>query len=315
MEIQILIADGMSTDGTRRILAEYQQRDDRILVIDNKEGFVSTGLNRAIRQADGEIIVRMDAHTEYAPDYIQACVEVLRQTGASNVGGPARTKAEGLTARAIAAAYHSPISTGGAKFHDVNYEGPVDTVTYGCWQKSTLENAGLFDEELVRNQDDELNLRLIRSGGSVWQSPRIVSWYRPRGAISSLWRQYFQYGFWKVAVIRKHRIPASWRHLAPGAFLLSLAALACLALVGFGMGSPALVRWSVGPLVIAIGTYLAVLLYAAWRSAAQEGFELFFLLPIVFGAYHFSYGSGFLAGLIHGTRSNRPGEPFTALTR
>src|SRR5262249_47627952 len=150
-----------------------------------------------------------------ASDYCRRCLEALRLTGADNVGGAARTKASGLRARAIAAAYHSRFSTGGAKFHDERYEGYVDTVTYGCWHKSTLERLGLFDETLARNQDDELNLRLVRAGGKIWQSAAVVSWYRPRSSISALCRQYFQYGFWKVAVIRKHVLPASWRHLAP----------------------------------------------------------------------------------------------------
>jgi len=94
--------------------------------------------------------------------------------------------------RAVAAAYHSPFSTGGAKFHDVEFEGWVDTVTYGCWHREVFDRVGIFDEQLVRNQDDEFNLRLIRSGGTIWQSPRIVSWYRPRGSFSTLFRQYFQ---------------------------------------------------------------------------------------------------------------------------
>jgi len=113
----------------------------------------------------------------------------------------------------VAAAFHSSFSTGGAKAHDENYEGWVDTVAYGCWRKTTLVQLGLFDEALVRNQDDELNLRLTRAGGKIWQSRAIVSWYSPRAALSSLFRQYFQYGFWKVAVIRKHGLAGFLAHL------------------------------------------------------------------------------------------------------
>jgi glycosyltransferase involved in cell wall biosynthesis len=167
---EIIVADGASSDGTREALADMATGNPRVMVIDNPGRIASTGLNAAIRAASGEIILRMDAHTEYARDYIQRCVRTLEASGAENVGGPARTKAEGLRGRAIQAAYHSRFSTGGARFHDDNYTGYVDTVTYGCWRKETLLRLGLFDEGLVRNQDDELNLRLIRAGGKIWQS-------------------------------------------------------------------------------------------------------------------------------------------------
>src|SRR3954469_3177906 len=175
---EAIIADGVSEDGTRAVLAEYCAHQPQFRVIDNPGRIVSSGLNAAIRAARGEIIIRMDAHTRYAPDYCVLCLETLESKGADNVGGPARTNATGIHARAVAAAYHSPFCTG-ARFHDVNYEGWVDTVTYGCWRKSTFDRIGLFDENLVRNQDDELNLRLIRAGGKIWQNPRIMSWYSP----------------------------------------------------------------------------------------------------------------------------------------
>lgn len=310
LEVEFLIADGMSDDGTREILAEYAAQSPRWRCIDNPGRIVSTGLNAAIGQARGDVIVRMDAHTEFDRNYITTCLEVLQETGADNVGGPARTRAEGSWARAIAAAYNSPYSTGGAKFHDPAYEGLVDTVTYGCWQREVFSRIGLFDENLVRNQDDEFNLRLIRSGGKIWQSPRIVSWYRPRGDLRSLFRQYLQYGFWKVAVIRKHRIPASWRHLVPGTFvlllfLLAVAWLACLA-VGFNA------FWAGGAFLILLTTYMTALVVASLKVASESGWDLLALLPPVFATYHVSYGVGFLLGLMR-----RPGgsAKFSQLSR
>src|ERR1043166_4540670 len=193
-----------------------------VRIIDNPGFIVSKGLNAAIRAARGEIIIRIDAHTEYAPDYVRSCVATLEATGADNVGGPARTKAHAFIEKAVAAAYHSPFAVGGAKFHNVEYEGFVDTVTYGCWPRGTFEKFGLFDEELARNQDDEHNLRIARGGGKIYQSPKIKSWYRPRGSLMALFRQYMQYGYWKVRVIEKHKLPASPRHLVPGAFVLTL---------------------------------------------------------------------------------------------
>jgi succinoglycan biosynthesis protein ExoA len=294
---EAVIADGMSDDGTFEILIRYAERHPKLRVIRNQGRIVSTGLNAAIHAARGSVILRMDAHTRFAPDYCIRCLETLEATGADNVGGPARTQARGLRARAIAAAYHSPFSTGGARFHDANYEGWVDTVPYGCWRKETLLRLGLFDEALVRNQDDELNLRLTRAGGKVWLSPRIVSWYSPRTTLAGLFRQYFQYGFWKVAVIRKHQIPASWRHLVPVAFVtanaLMLATLAAAA-AGFlpGWLPSALWLW-----LSSTAAYAAAIALASSHTAARNGWRVLPYLPAVFAVFHVSYGLGFAAGL------------------
>jgi succinoglycan biosynthesis protein ExoA len=316
---EIIIADGASNDGTREILEELAAANSRLVVIDNPARIVSTGLNAAIRAARGEIILRMDAHTEYAPDYARRCVETLETSGAQNVGGPARTKAEGTLQRAVQAAYHSRFSTGGAKFHDDSYSGYVDTVTYGCWRKETLLNLGLFDERLVRNQDDELNLRLTRSGGKIWQSSSIVSWYRPRADLSSLFRQYFQYGFWKVFVIRKHKIPGSWRHLIPGLFVAGNAALGILAaasaISGFhSFAEKVLLLW-----LFVLAAYCVASVAASFAAARRFGWMLLPYLPVTFAVFHVSYGLGFLLGSIYWpfARSaySRLGDLFVGVTR
>ena len=296
---ELIIADGMSIDGTGIFLSEFARANSRVAIIENPSRIVATGLNAAIRAARGEIILRMDAHTEYARDYVKQCVAALESTDACNVGGPARTKANGLRARAIQAAYHSRFATGGARFHDDNYSGYVDTVPYGCWRKETLLRLGLFDEQLVRNQDDELNLRLKRSGGKIWQSSEIVSWYRPRTTLSSLFRQYFQYGFWKVCVIRKHTIPASWRHLIPGIFvlinLLLLLTVLTMAVGGSRLGmQKTLFEWALLLMLYAVGS-----LVAAFLSAKRFGWRLLPYLPFTSAVFHVSYGLGFLAGLAY----------------
>src|SRR5262249_22974624 len=286
---EVIIADGMSEDGTRQVLETEQRHVMHLRVMDNPGRIVSTGLNAAIASACGEVIIRMDMHTEYAADYCRRCLEALRLTGADNVGGAARTKASGLRARAIAAAFHSPFSTGGAKFHDENYVGYVDTVTYGCWRKSTLERIGLFDESLVRNQDDELNLRLIRAGGRIWQNPRIMSWYSPRTTLSSVFRQYFQYGFWKVAVIRKHKIPGSWRHAVPLLFVVMNLALLATVAVAIWAGAPAIAAGSAILWIAMSGCYGLANLFASAVAARSSGWDLFPYLPVVFATYHFSW--------------------------
>jgi succinoglycan biosynthesis protein ExoA len=300
---EAIIADGMSDDGTRAVLDTYAARHRELRVVSNPGRIASTGLNAAIRVARGQYVLRLDAHTCYARDYCWRSVAALERTGADNVGGPARMRAQGVRAQAVAAAYHSPFSTGGARFHDPNFEGWVDTVPYGCWRKTTLEELGLFDETLVRNQDDELNLRLVRAGGRVWQDPAIVSWYSPRATLWGLFRQYLQYGFWKVAVIRKHRIPGSWRHLMPAAFVLANALLP--AAIGLtALASARQTSAAVAAIWLAmLAAYGVAAVVASLAAASRAGWATLPYLPVVFATYHFSYGLGFLAGMCRfGTR-------------
>lgn len=306
MTWEVLIADGQSDDGTRRILDEYSAANPHLTVISNPRRIVSTGLNAAIRAAKGRILIRLDAHTRYASDYVKTSVATLQRTGADNVGGPARTSAKGPKAQAIAAAYHSRFSTGGARFHDPDYEGWCDTVPYGCWRAETFERIGPFDEDLVRNQDDEFNLRLTRAGGRVWQSSAIRSWYSPRPTLRALFQQYFQYGFWKVAVIRKHRLPGSWRHLVPVAFVMLQVALPAAALLN---------PLFVAPWLLFLGVYAGANLLASFSAASEQGWETLPYIPAAFVAFHFSYGLGFLAGLLRFSNSRAALPPESVFAR
>lgn len=319
LDWEVIIADGMSDDGTRDTIQQYCAKEPRIRMIDNPGRIVSTGLNAALRDAHGEIILRMDAHTEYAKDYVRSCVDTLVRTGAQNVGGPARTRSAGFMQRAIAMAYKNPFACGGAKFHIADFEGYVDTVPYGCWRKKTLLDLGGFDENLVRNQDDELNLRLARSGGKIWQTPAIQSWYHPRDRMGRLFRQYFQYGFWKVAVIKKHRIPASWRHLIPVLFVLANFVLLVNAVASHLMDWETLLHLGNTLWVLMMGSYLAVALLAAMKTAVMAGWSLLLVMPVIFAVYHISYGLGFLCGLLYWPFAREggagPAKAFTQLSR
>ena len=316
---EAIIADGMSTDGTREELDLLCAGHPNLRVISNPGQIVSTGLNAAIRAARGEFILRFDAHTAYASDYCVRCVATLERTGADNVGGAARTRARGVVASAVAAAYHSRFSTGGAPFHNEDFEGYADTVPYGCWRKEKLEELGLFDEALVRNQDDELNLRLLRSGGKIWQSREIVSWYSPRSTLSGLFRQYCQYGFWKVAVIQKHRIPGSWRHIAPVCFVLANLILPMAALTAVMFGWRQLTAAAITAWVVVLSAYMAANVAASLATAKNRGWYLFPVLPVTFATYHLSYGLGFLTGMTRGfsrpENANGGDSVFTRITR
>ena len=305
--LEILVADGMSTDGTREYLDQMAKMHPQIRVLDNPGRIVSTGLNAAIRAARGDIIVRMDAHTIYSKDYVRQCLAVMRETGADNVGGPMRTTATTFKERAIRAVFHSAFAVGGARSHRADYEGHVDTVIYGCWKKDVFNRIGYFDEELVRNQDDEHNLRLVRAGGKIYQSTRICSWYHVRGSLKALSRQYMQYGYWKVLVIRKHGMPASWRHLVPGAFVACL----CLLLVAGLFWLPAL--WLAAGLA---ALYIFAVVSAAVFIAARVQWSLLPILPVVVSCFHLGYGYGFLRGILDfAILNNAPEAKFVQLTR
>jgi len=190
--------------------------------------------------------------------------------------------------RAVAAAFQSPFAVGGARGHNPHHTGPVDTVYLGCWPREVFDRIGFFDEELVRNQDDEFNLRLSRAGGLIWQSPRIKSWYHPRVSLRSLWRQYAQYGYWKVRVIQKHGLPASVRHLVPAAFVLTMLTLPIIALVW------PWALWIWGGLGV---LYSVCNLAASVATARRSSLTLCLVLPAVFACYHLGYGYGFLRGI------------------
>jgi GT2 family glycosyltransferase len=284
LELDAIIADGLSTDGTRALLNAFAAEHPWCRVLHNPGRIVSTGLNAAIRMSSAEYIVRVDAHTVYEADYVRRSIEALKATGAQNTGGPQRSRAAGYWQRAIRAGFHSPFASGGARFRDDNYRGEVDTVPYGCWRRDYLLAIGLFDESLVRNQDDELNMRIRAAGGTIWQDPSIVSCYSPRSSLRGLFRQYFQFGFWRVAVLRKHPRNASWRQFVPATALAVLLALSALK-------SPA-----AAILVIAYTLFSA---YASVTAASREGWDLLPALPITFAVYQIAYALGFYAGLLY----------------
>jgi glycosyltransferase involved in cell wall biosynthesis len=302
-ELELLVADGASDDGTRQRLDALAAAEPRLRVLDNPERITPVALNRAIAASRGAVLVRMDVHTRYAPDYVALCAQVLAETGADCVGGAWRPVGEGATGRAIAAAFRSRLGSGGAASRREGYSGPVDTVYLGAWRRETLLALGGFDEALVRNQDDELALRITRGGGRVWQDARIVSHYTPRPRYAALWRQFFQYGYWKVAVIRKHRLPASARHLVPFGFVATLALLALAA----PWWAPA--AWALPAL---LGTYVAALLLNGLLAAPAQAAGV----ALATACMQLGYGLGFARGLLDMAVLGRvPQAAMTRLTR
>jgi glycosyltransferase involved in cell wall biosynthesis len=304
---EILVVDGMSDDGTREILDQLASEDSRVRVIENPKRITPYAMNAGIHAARGRFIAIMGAHNRYAPDYLLESVKLLEETGVDNVGGAMICDSHTLLQQAIALAHHSRFAVGWARWHDPGYEGPADTVFGGVYRREVFDRIGLFDEGLLRNQDDELNLRLTRAGGRIWQSPRIRSWYEPRRSLAALFRQYLQYGYWKVHVIRKHRRPASIRHLVPGAFVLLLG---FLGLMGLWWSSAAIAAAGL------LAVYILACSFAAVASLQKAGWRVVPLLVPVFVCYHFGYGLGFLRGLLEALLPRRrTTAAFTELTR
>jgi succinoglycan biosynthesis protein ExoA len=308
--LELVVADGNSDDGTLELLHGLAASDGRLRIIANPGRIVSTGLNAALALVDGAVVVRMDVHTEYADDYVAQCLAVLEETGADNAGGPWRAEPDadgGAMQRAVAAAFQSRWVAGGALSRKLDHDGWVDTVYLGAWPRRSFERFGGFDEMLVRNQDDEHNLRIVKAGGRIWQSSRIRSVYRPRAALSQVLRQYLQYGYWKPFVMKKHGQPASLRHLLPALLVAALSVSALSALLG-GPGRPLaglVAAYALAVLALTLGVVVDAKLPLAVAMR----------VPAVIAAYHLSYGFGSLLGWWDVLRHGRGRARFGALTR
>ncbi len=289
--IELLVVDGESEDRTREIVAEFVRRHPGVRLLENRRRITPAALNVGLRAATGEIILRMDAHVVYPINYIPRLVDALLTSDADNVGGIIVTlPADGSTmARAIAVGLSHPFGVGNAYFR-IGVGAPrwVDSVPFGCFRREVFDRIGLFDEELIRNQDDEFNLRLIKFGGRILLLPDVVSYYFARRSLSDLSRMYYQYGYYKPLVARKVDGVMTLRQLVPGLFVLTLAGTAVLAPV-----LPLL------PVTLGIaGAYLTALVGCVIGAVRRHGWRCALALAAVFPAVHFSYGIGSLRGAV-----------------
>jgi glycosyltransferase involved in cell wall biosynthesis len=288
--MEVIVADGMSADGTRELVRSLQAKHSNLRLIDNPGKIVPTGLNAAIAQARGEIIVRVDGHCEIARDYVHRCVEHLQRDGVEGVGGPLKTVGETAFAQVIATAMASPFGVGDSAFRTVSNKTMLaDAVAFPAYRRAVIQRAGPFDEELVRNQDDEYNYRLRKMGVKILLAADVKSRYYSRVSLDSLCRQYFQYGYWKVRVMQKHPRQMCLRQFVPPAFVATLLAMTTLSFL-FSTGRTLL--------IFVLGSYMLTNLVASlWTTRKGDRYHLL-LLPTVFAALHISYGLGFLLGLV-----------------
>ncbi len=286
--LEVIVVDGESDDGTAAVVGQYAARDARVRLVNNPRRIVPPAMNAGIRAARGELIARIDGHTHIAPDYMRVGVETLTRTGADDVGGPMRALGGGWFGDAVATATSSRFGVG-SYFHFGTEEREVDTVYLGMWPRRVFERVGLFDEELVRNQDDELSYRIRKAGGRIVMNPAMQSWYQNRRRVRDLARQYYQYGEWKVRVLQKHPLQMSWRHFVPPALVAALLGLALLGVVVGGAG------WLALALASAYGA--GVLVVAAIESL-RRGVSAWLATALAFAVVHLAWGTGFLVGLV-----------------
>jgi len=290
--IEILVADGGSTDGTLGILAGLASADPRIRVIDNPDRIQAAGLNRILDAAKGEVIVRMDVHCEYAPDYVEKCVEVLERTGADNVGGAQRCHGKTEFQKAVCTALRSPLGVGGAAYRNPDNEGFVDTVFLGAYRREVFDRIGPWDAGAITNEDAEFNQRLVESGGKIYLSRDIIVHYVPRGSLLALARQYFRYGRGRARTLLKHGHFLTIRPMLPFLAVLTFLLLALLLpWTPAALYVAALAMVTFGVEAVRVGTRARV------RRAAQVAAILATIVT--------SHGAGFGVGLLRQARAPR----------
>jgi succinoglycan biosynthesis protein ExoA len=289
---EIVLALGPSVDGTNDIISALAEVDPRIRTIPNLLGSTPGGLNAAIRASSYPIIVRVDAHSVLPTYYTRVAVRVLLETGADNVGGI--MKAEGTTPfqRAVARAYGSPEGLGGTQHHVGGRAGPADTAYLGVFKRSRLVEVGLFDEDIKRGQDWELNRRLRATGGTVWFTPELTVVSRPRSSLRTLIRLFVATGIWRGERARRFGFANSLRYFVPPAAVLAVLVALVVGVVGVAAGMPWLVLAFVVP-----GLYAAFVV-AASAVAARGGLPVGLWYLIVLPCIHFGWGIGFLLGFL-----------------
>lgn len=285
---EVIVADGDSTDGSLEILRRWAAEHPNVRVCRNPRRFTPFGLNEGTRNARGEVIVILGSHSEVPPDFLAESVRALEGSGADAAGGVIEAIGLNPFAEAVAAAVSSPFGVGSVAFRQAEREGFVDTVAFAAYRRSVFEHIGLFDEELIRDQDDEFNYRLRKHGGRIFLTPRIRTRYFTRASAAGLWRQYFDYGLWKVRVLQKHPSTMQPRQFVPP-FSVGLAA-ALLVTAPFDLRA----LWIALPLAAAYGIGVIA---ASARAALRIGAGHFLRLLLVFPILHFAYGTGFLLGL------------------
>jgi glycosyltransferase involved in cell wall biosynthesis len=293
-EMEVIVADGLSTDHTRAEIAAFQKDfpDLSVHIVDNVKRSIPSGANRAIEASRGEIIIRLDAHSTPYPDYIENSLKAHAEGRGDNVGGvwEIRPGADTWIATSIAVAAGHPLGVGDALYRHTKQAAEVDTVPFGSFRRTLVEQIGFFDESLLTNEDYEFNVRVRKRGGKIWLDPSIRSVYFARSTLLELIRQYWRYGFWKWRMLRRYPDTLRWRQALPPLFVLSLISLAVLS------------RFSpIARILLAgeLSLYFSIMILAGFHAAFKR--QKAYLLPglaLAIAAMHISWGGGFLWSIL-----------------
>lgn len=305
---EVTVALGPSMDGTTELVEELAAIDNRIHIVENVVGSTPAGLNLAIRQSHYPVVIRVDAHSVLPPDYARIAVETILETGADNVGG--LMDAQGTTPfeRAVARAYGSRIGLGGTKLHVGGEAGPAETVYLGVFQRDRLLEVGMFDEDIKRGQDWELNRRLRSTGGTVWFTPRLKVTYRPRPNLYRLARQFVSTGVWRGELARRFPAANGLRYFAPPLMVVAVAVGLLLGIGGIVQAILGVAPWLlIGFAIPAFYLLIVIVSALVWGrsllAAPDGGFRSFLWFLVVLPCIHFCWGSGFILGYLSLTRN------------
>jgi glycosyltransferase involved in cell wall biosynthesis len=288
-EIEIIVVDGQSSDATPAILEEMRQQSPQIRCLENPAGVVPSAMNIGIRASRGDVIIRADGHNIYPRNYATDSVRILAETGADNVGGPWVTvcASEALGGRLVGAILTSPFGVGNSCFRTGGADGYVDTVPFGAFRRSVFDRVGYYDENLVRNQDNELNARIRAAGGKIYLSSALTTFYHPVSTFRELLRYAFRTSRWHLYTISRNTGALGLRHLAPAAFVLA----------ALGLGVASVFSSAALTALIALALfYLTIGEYFALRGVKSLKFPEKLALPFAVFCFHVAYGCGVLAG-------------------
>jgi glycosyltransferase involved in cell wall biosynthesis len=306
-DLEIIVVDGRSSDRTREIIEEIVRQNPQVRSLDNPAGIVPTAMNIGIRAARGEVIIRADGHNVYPRDYAANSVRYLEQTGADNVGGPWVTvpAGESFGARLVAAVLSSPFGVGNSKFRTSREEGFVDTVPFGAFRKQVFYRVGMYNETLVRNQDNELNARVRKAGGKIYLTPALTTHYYPVKPFWGLLKYAFRTSRWHIFTLSENKDSMVLRHIAPAVFVILLILLLPAAFVS---------AYARGVLAAMLWVYLLTGYYFSIRLSDLCKPGITFILPFAAFCFHVAYGAGTLFGLSYLFRRPpmkpiRPGLP------
>ncbi len=290
---ECIFADGGSTDGTLQVLQKYaMQYPDIIRVIHNPQKFVPHALNLAVRKCRADKICTINAHSLYAEDYFEQLLKTFTETGAGIVGGQTRSAGVTIIQRVTAKVLASALGSGNRKTRNEEFRGFTDYVRFGALKKEIFTAVGNFDEELIRNYDEEFFFRAKRNGFTIYSNPDIRLWHYPQKTISGVFRQYYQYGFFKPLVSFKEKSEIKLRHVIPALFATYLLTIPlCL-----------LSKWYFLPLAVYFGLLLC------FSVKLGKGFKETLLLPVIFATIHMAYGLGYMAGLPTAAAKKTPRE-------